>query len=491
MSSENGQAPSRVVMPKMALDLVPAGTVADEMEQKKHKKTPLPEQVTSKLIYKDIVQIAWPSLVELTLTQLASMVDMMMVGRLGSSALTSVGLTTQPKFLLMTLFMSLNVGATAMVARYKGAGRPEKANLILRQSFLMTFFLSLIMSVVGYIGAEPLIGFMGAQDAQTLHGGTVYLQIQMLGFVFMAMTSTITATLRGVGNSKTAMAYNVMANVVNVIMNYLLIYGKFGFPRMEVAGASLATIIGQFVAFLLGMYAIMNGKQYLHLRFKDGFKPDKSALRSIFQIGFPAMVEQLVMRTGMIIYAKTVAGLGTVAYATHQVCMNIQALSFMLGQAFAVSATSLVGQSLGKVRSDMAEAYSNRTSRIGYACAFLLTVVFFLFGRQIVELYSDEAEVIETGTVILRYVALLQPFQAMQFILAGALRGAGDTKATAVISFITILLVRPITAIVLINVGGLGLSGAWIALMADQILRSLLIFLRYRTGNWKYLKINQ
>ncbi len=478
-------------VPQMALELVPPGTYEEEEERKKLKKVPLPENITSKMLYKDIVHIAWPSLIELTLTQLASMVDMMMVGRLGSPALTAVGLTTQPKFLLMTLVMSLNVGATAMVARYKGAGKPEKANLILRQAFLMTFILSLLMSVTGFFAARPLIRFMGAPDDVTLQGGTVYLQIQMLGFVFMALTSTITATLRGVGNSKTAMVYNVVANVVNVILNYVLIYGHFGFPRLEVAGASLATIIGQFVAFLLGMYAIMNGKQYLQLKIKEGFKPDKGALTSIFQIGIPAMIEQMVMRTGMIIYARTVAGLGTVAYATHQVCMNIQALSFMIGQAFAVSATSLVGQSLGRVRSDMAEAYSSRTSRIGYACAFLLTIVFLLFGRQIVMLYNDEKEVIEAGAVILWYVAFLQPFQAMQFILAGALRGAGDTKATAVVTFITMLIVRPTLAIILIKVFHMGLNGAWIALAADQMLRSILIFARYRTGRWKYLRISQ
>ena len=134
-------------VPQMALELVPPGTYEEEEERKKLKKVPLPENITSKMLYKDIVHIAWPSLIELTLTQLASMVDMMMVGRLGSPALTAVGLTTQPKFLLMTLFMSLNVGATAMVARYKGAGKPEKANLILRQAFLMTFILSLLMSV--------------------------------------------------------------------------------------------------------------------------------------------------------------------------------------------------------------------------------------------------------------------------------------------------------------------------------------------------------
>lgn len=121
---------------------------------------------------------------------------------------------------------------------------------------------------------------MGAEDAQTLAGGTSYLQIQMTGFVILALTTTITAALRGIGNSKTAMIYNTVANIFNVIFNYLLIYGHFGFPRMEVAGASLATVIGQCIAFILALIAILRGDQYIHLRFKDGFKPQWNVIKA-------------------------------------------------------------------------------------------------------------------------------------------------------------------------------------------------------------------
>lgn len=478
------------LLPQMALDLVSEGTYEQEVERREQRKWKVPKEVSEGILYKDIIRIAWPSLIELLLTQLASMVDMMMVGRLGSAALTAVGLTTQPKFLLMTLIMSLNVGATAMVARHKGAGDKEKAFLILRQALMMNATIAVIMSVIGVWASEPLVIFMGAQ-ADTVKDATIYLQIQMAGFISLGITSTITACLRGAGDSRTAMIYNVVANVVNVIFNYLLIYGKFGFPRMEVAGASLATVMGQFVAMFMALYAILkkNEKQYLHLRIRDGFKPDFAALKDIIQIGLPAMLEQLVMRAGMIIFAKTVAGLGTVSYAIHQVCMNILSMSFMLGQAFAVSATSLVGQSLGKLRSDMAKAYASRVSRIGFVFSAILGIVFLVFGKQIIMLYSDETVVIETGAVMLRYVALVQPFQGAQFILAGALRGAGDTKVTAMITFLTVLLIRTSVAIVLINVVGIGLSGAWIAVAVDQLLRSALVFARYRTGRWMYKRL--
>lgn len=470
----------------LALDLVEDGR---DIEIENIKKSQLPPNVSSKMLYRDVIKLAWPSVVELTLTQLASMLDLMMVGGLGAWALTAVGLTVQPKFLLMTLFMAMNVGATAMVARYKGAGEVDKANLILRQALMLTLIISVISSTIGYIFSEKLIIFMGASDAQTLEGGTIYLKIQMIGFTFMALTSTITATLRGVGNSRTAMIYNLTANVVNVVFNYLLIGGNFGFPRMEVAGASLATIIGQFVAFVYALIYIMKGDQYLHLRFKDGFKPDLPSIRQIMTIGFPAMVEQLLMRAGVILYVKTIAGLGTLAYAVHQVCMNIQSLSFMNGQGFAVSATSLTGQSLGKNRPDMAHAYNHRTRRLGMSVSIILGFIFIFWGGNIVSLYNDDPSIVSQGARIMMFVGFTQPLQSSQFILAGALRGAGDTRATAIITFLTVLLVRPFLAMYLINQWNMGLEGAWFAFIIDQALRSLLVLIRYNSGKWRTIKI--
>jgi putative MATE family efflux protein len=284
------------------------------------------------------------------------------------------------------------------------------------------------------------------------------------------------------------MIYNLIANLVNVVFNWLLIYGNLGFPELGVAGASLATVIGQVVAFIMAATVILRGNGFLKLEFKLGFRPNKVVLGNMVNIGFPAMVEQLLMRAGMIIFAKTVATLGTTAYATHQVCMNIQALSFMTGQAFAVSATTLMGQSLGKRRTDMAQAYCSRTRTVGFVVSIILGITFALFGGPLVSLYNSDPEIIRIGGFIMLFVAFLQPFQSSQFIIAGGLRGAGDTKSVAIFSFITILLVRPIAAIALVSVG-LGLYGAWAAMALDQILRSALVIWRYNSGKWKLIKL--
>ena len=136
----------------------------------------------------------------------------------------------------------------------------------------------------------------------------------------------------------------------------------------------------------------------------------------------------------------------------------------------------------------MAQAYTSRTRTVGFAFSMILAAIFVFFGGNIVGLYNSDPEIIRIGGHIMLIVALLQPFQGSQFIIAGGLRGAGDTKTTAMITFITVLLVRPITAMMLVN-AGFGLYGAWAALAADQMLRTALVFARYKSGKWKMIKL--
>ena len=187
---------------------------------------------------------------------------------MGTQALAAVGLTTQPKFLLMAAFVSMNTGVTALVARNRGRGDQEKANLVVRQGLLFTFWATVLMSILGVVFARPMVVFMGSTEETVTVWATQYLQIQMAGFLTMALTSTITASLRAVGDSKTCMVYNMIANGVNVFFNWLLIYGNLGFPALGVAGASIATVIGQFVAFAIAISVILKGNGFLKLEFK-------------------------------------------------------------------------------------------------------------------------------------------------------------------------------------------------------------------------------
>lgn len=478
----------------ITLDRLPFGTddtLNDEFSKSRKERKVLPETITSKELYRDIMQIAWPSLCELFLTSLVHMIDTMMVGNLGPDAISAVSIATQPKFLFMNLVMALNTGTTAMVSRARGKQDRERADRILRQSMVFVTVIGFLSAFLGYLFSAPLISFManGGLEESVLLEGTRYLQIQFLFFPCMAWTSVITAALKGTGQAKPSLYYNTIANVVNICFNWLLINGRLGFPRLEVAGASIATGIGQAVAMLIAMYCIFSGKFYCRMQMKNLLKFDKDIMSGIIKVGVPSLIEQLIMRFGVIMYTRTVASLGSIEYATHNICMNIQSMSFMIGQGFAVSSTSLVGQSLGKSRPDMAEHYSRRCRNLGFFVAIGIAVLFLIFRRTLVGFYNKEDMILQLGGTLMLYVALLQPFQANQFILGGSLRGAGDTRFTAMVMLITIVGIRTCLAFLLVTVLGWGLHGAWIALCADQICRSLIIMARYNQGKWKKIKL--
>ena len=480
---------------KTTIDTLEFGEIDAEKEGK-YKKYKLPDGVDRGMMRSDILTIALPSLVELVLTSLTSMADQIMVGRLpgqlGVQALSAVGLCMNPKFILMTALMAINTGTTAVVARYRGMGNQEKANQTFKQSLIFNIFLSAIMMVIGVVFARELIGLIAGNGISetTVEYAVTYFRIQMYGFIPLMMTNTVTSTLRAIGDSKMPMVYNTIANVVNLFFNYGLIYGKLGMPEMDVAGASLATVIGQCVAFVIALYIMFSKKRYVYIDFKEKTGYNKTIMSNVLGIGLPSMLEQLCLRIGIIIYSRIVASLGDISYATHMVCMNIQSLTFMSGMAFQNSATTLMGQSLGRRRLDMADNYTRMTRNISFWISCIIGVVLALFGGQIVNIYNSTPEIVEMGGKLLAIVAITQPFQSSQFVTTGALRGAGDTKYPAVVIFICTLIVRSVLGYIFVIQLDMGLIGAWFAIVVDQLLKTAMIFARYNTGKWRFFKLH-
>ena len=480
---------------KTTIDTLEFGEIDAEKEGK-YKKYKLPDGVDKGMMRSDILTIALPSLVELVLTSLTSMADQIMVGRLpgqlGVQALSAVGLCMNPKVILMTALMAINTGTTAVVARYRGMGNQEKANQTFKQSLIFNIFLSAIMMVIGVVFARELIGLIAGNGISetTVEYAVTYFRIQMYGFIPLMMTNTVTSTLRAIGDSKMPMVYNTIANVVNLFFNYGLIYGKLGMPEMDVAGASLATVIGQCVAFVIAMYIMFSKKRYVYLDFKEKTGYNKTIMSNVLGIGLPSMLEQLCLRIGIIIYSRIVASLGDIAYATHMVCMNIQSLTFMSGMAFQNSATTLMGQSLGRRRLDMADNYTRMTRNISFWISCVIGVILALFGGQIVNIYNSTPEIVEMGGKLLAIVAITQPLQSSQFVTTGALRGAGDTKYPAVVIFICTLIVRSVLGYIFVIQLNMGLIGAWFAIVVDQLLKTAMIFARYNTGKWRFFKLH-
>ena len=438
-----------------------------------------------------ILYLTWPSLAENVFTSVMSMVDMMMVGSLGAYAISSVGLVTQPKFIMMAAFMAMNVGTTALVAQFKGARNPERANASLNQALILCVFMVAIVCGATALTSEALIRFIAGTELsdRIMSEGLRYYRIQIYGFPLTALTFTMNAALRGAGNVKATFYNNSVANVVNVVLNYCLIFGRFGLPRMEVAGASLATVIGQGVAFVMALFVLAGGKQYIRLKVLQKWSVDFALMKRVVNIGVPAFIEQIIMRVGALWFTTIVTALGDIAYATHMVAMNIQMLAFTTGMAFGTAATTLVGQSIGRKRIDLAKVYVRMTQMQGLIVSIVIAVFMFTCGRFISRLYSDDLSIISLAADMLKIIAIVNPIMNARFIYTSALRGAGDSKSAAIVTFIGVLIVRPVVAMLLVNILGMGLTGVWIALSSDFVISFFVIMLRYRRGKWMELKI--
>ncbi|QSX05218.1 MATE family efflux transporter [Sedimentibacter sp. zth1] len=452
------------------------------------KKSSIGEIPSTNDVYKTAIDMAWPSAMEAVLVSLVTSIDTMMVGKLGAGAIAAVGITNQPKFILLAFIFSLNIGVTAVVARRKGENNRKGANRCLRQAVFISLMFSAVLSIIGFVFARPLLLFVGAQE-DVIEMAVTYFRIIAIGNFFTSVSLTINAAQRGSGNTKISMRTNIVANIINLIFNYFLINGYLGFPKLGIAGAGIATLIGNIVAFLMSIKSIRNKSGFLHISIKDNWKFDKFTVKSILNISSSSFVEQICIRIGFLMTTKLVASIGTVEFATHLICMNIVNLSFSFGNGLGIGASALVGQNLGAKRPDMSYIYSKTIQRIALTVGIILFCVFILGRHLLVELFTDEQSIISIGSKILIIIAFTSPIQTQAVVIAGTLRGAGDTKFVAFTSLISIGLVRPFTTWLFCYPLGFGILGAWFAFFTDQLLRFLINSIRFKTGKWAKIKI--
>lgn len=458
------------------------------------------ELPTSGSMYKEYIRIALPSVMEAVLISLINMMDTVMVSGLGTDAVAAVGLVGQPRMIMLCLFFALNTGITAVVARRKGENLPERANAAVRTSILMMVVMSALLMVVLLPLAGPLMCFAGAEEGRTLAPSIEYFTILGWALPFQALSMGLCAAQRGVGNTKLTMQVNITSNIVNVVFNFLLINGIGPFPKLGVRGAAIATFIGLVVGFLLSVYAMVSKRtDFLHLSLTGSWKPEPESFRALTKIGSSAMVEQLAFRIGFFAYAKIVAGLGTDAFAAHQITCQFMNLSFSFADGLGIAGTSLVGQMLGRRRKDLAHIYGTLTQRFSFLIALgLASICIFLRGPLVSMFISsgDSEHVRVMAESIMIVLGIIQPLQMISVVTSGALRGAGDVRYTARVSFLTIAVIRPVFAFLGVYVGatllgdmGLALTLAWCATLCDMTVRVTLFMRRYISGKWHDIKV--
>lgn len=451
------------------------------------------EPGTVKQMYRESLAIAWPATIEGALMSIISSVDTMMVGTLGAAAIAAVGLTSQPRMILLICAQALGVGTTALCARRKGADNQAGANSCLAQSLAVVTGLGVLMMLIGYFGAELFMQLAGANE-DTLQMSVDYFRIISLGIPLNCWTLCICAALRAAGYARITMISNMIANLVNVVLNYLLIGGKLGFPALGVRGAAIATVCGTAVGCAVAVSNVTRRDGYYHLSLPHF---DRETLKGLVKVGSGSILDSVCLRLGFLISARLIAGIGTTAFAAYQIVNQVAGLSFTLGDGIASAGTALVGQSLGAKRRDLAMGHVRVSRKISVVAALMLMAFITLLRRPIAQLFTNDEQIIFNVALSFFVVAVGVLPQNGRVVYSGCLRGAGDVRYVAVCSLISVAILRPILTWLFCYpmdaaLPGmyLAVTGPWIAFVIDALVRDGLLYYRIRRGRWLDIRLN-
>lgn len=452
----------------------------------KHNRTPKHNKENIRITF----NMAWPSIVESFFVAFAGLVDSLMVSSLGSYAVAAVGLTTQPKFVGLSLFFALNVAISALVARRRGEEKQEAANRILSTAIVFIIVAAIVLSILLVALAGPIINLCGSTP-ETHDSAVAYFRIIMGGMIFNCIQMGINSAQRGAGNTKITMRTNVTSNTVNIIFNYLLIGGHFGFPALGIRGAALATVLGTVVACIMSILSILKPDGFISLPYimKNRVLPAVTSFVNLVHVGYSVFFEQILMRIGFMLTAIMAAKQGTDAMAAHQVGMNIMGLSFSFGDGLQAAAVALIGRSLGAGDKELAKEYGGICRMFGGVISACLAVLYFVGARPLMSLFFAEEHIVAIGVNIMRVIIFVVVFQISQVVYMGCLRGAGDTFYTAVASTISVTFIRTLGSYLGGYTFGLGIVGIWLGVLADQVSRFIFASTRFKKGRWTEIKI--
>jgi MATE family multidrug resistance protein len=500
--------------------LVPADMSAEEAELTQEERREVGQSV---------FRLAWPAIAENALQTLLGIVDTAVVARLGTSALSGVGAAQQLVWVLTTALIAVSMGTTVLVARFVGGREGSKANEVLKQSLIVAAVVSVVLTPIAFL-SDPMLAILGLTP-EGVRDGATYLSITLFSSTFIVMMFVAGAALRGAGDTRTPMLVTAFINVINAVLAVELVFGgvkasavlsewltglahTFGgsgqinvpgltwIPEMGVAGSAWATASSRGLGTVILLSLFLLPKAKLRLFGTGSWRPDLGLIWRMLKIGIPSAFEQMFMSLGILVYSFLVIGMGEVVFATSRLALNVIFISQMPGFGFSVAATTLVGQSLGARSPKRALLGAQLSTWWAVVWMGLMGVVFFFFGETLLRVFTDDPRLLDLGGQALKVIAFNQPFLAVAFVLAGALRGAGDVRFPMWVTSISVWLVRlpvgaflglpavciPFTDVCLPGLG-LGLVGIYAALVVEAAVRGAFVFARFRGGKWQTMKV--
>ena len=439
--------------------------------------------------------LAWPAIMEQILSMLVSFVDTAMVGALGAVATAAVSINAACIWLINSVMMGIGVGYSVQVANAIGAKDDTRARAVMRQGLLAVA----AVGIAAFLLLQGLAGFLprwlGA-ESEVYPQAVAYLRFYAIGLPFSAALAIFGAILRCAGDTKTPLILNGIANVGNMVLNFLLIYPTrtltlFGRELtvlgagLEVRGAALGSALALALAAGLMLNTVLrNPNRPLVASPEDNWRPDRTIIRQAAKLGLPNIGERVTVNLGQILTTALVAKVGTVALAAHQIAITAEAICYLPAYGIASAATALVGQAVGARNREDAEAYGTLASRLGFLLCVATASVLFLGAGPLARLFTEDGAVIAETVRVLRIVSICEPFFALSIVAAGALRGAHDVSWPMIISLATMWGVRIPLELFFLFVMGWGLPGIWWGMTIELIARGVLCALRWRKGKW-------
>jgi len=406
-----------------------------------------------------------------------------MVGRISAFAVAAVGLGLQSLMLVFAILTVLHIGTSALLSRFVGAGQMQRASVGLSTLLRFAFFLSLPMMLLWYFLASNVYVWFGtAPEVIALGEDYVQMLTWMLPFVFVKLV--FVTALNASGDTQTPMKVKIASIILNVFLNYLFIFGNLGFPELGVLGAAVGTVIVNMLELIV--YGV------LYLRRKMPYTPawhySKSLLKRALKVGIPASFERTLTFSSFMLFTLVIAHYGTEILAGYQIGLRVEGLAFMPGIGFTIAAMALMGQGLGAKKPE--QSREDVLLVLKYTVGFMFFLSFFMIfmPEKIVWFFTDDAQTIEEASLYLRIVGFSQIPLAFNFVLSGALRGAGDTKRTLKINLTSLWFVRILPAF-LLSWYFENIMLVYLAMISDTFVKATWLWITFNRGEWQKIKV--
>ncbi len=406
-----------------------------------------------------------------------------MVGRISAFAVAAVGLGLQSLMFLFAMLSLLHIGTSALLSRFVGAGQMNRASAGLSTLLHFVLYISLPLMLLWYFFASNVYVWFGTVP-EVIRLGEEYVQTLTWMLPFVLGKLVFVTALNSAGDTKTPMKIKIASILLNVFLNYLFIFGNHGFPELGVMGAAVGTVIVNILELIVYMY--------LYLRNKTPYVPawhySKSLLKRALKVGIPASFERSLTFGSFMLFTVIIAQYGTEVLAGYQIGLRVEGLAFMPGIGFTIAAMALMGQGLGAKKPE--QSREDVMLVLKYTVGFMFFLSFFMIfmPEKIVWFFTDDAQTIEEASLYLRIVGLSQIPLAYNFVLSGALRGAGDTKRTLKINLISVWLVRIIPAFVL-SWYFESILLVYIAMISDTFVKAIWLWRTFDKGEWQKIKV--